>query len=184
MSPRCAARSASRSIRRPSNPPRAARRADDHPPRLRSVRARLCRGRGRSRGDHAGRRSRDAGLGLSQACARARGQHVPARIGRGRGAARPLFDDRPRSGPHLPLERRKGRDQPPRARRPGRFRPLPRRSARRAESAARGIAHRMPPGPAADVGGRIRLSRLRHGEAHGAPWRRPSPTRSACPRRF
>ena len=125
--------------------------------------------RGGSRGHDAGRRPRDAGLGLSQARARASRQHVPARIGRGRGAARPLFDDRPRSRPHLPLDRRRRRDQPPGAHRSRRLRPLPRRSARRLAFAAQGIAHRHAARPAADVGGDIRLSRLRHGAAHGAP---------------
>src|SRR5579872_3007441 len=71
--------------------------------------------------------------------ARARGQHVPARSGRGRGAARPLFDDRPRSRPHLPLDRRNRRDQRPCAHRSGGFRPLPRRSAPGPEIAARRI---------------------------------------------
>ena len=60
------------------------------------------------------------------------------------------------------------RDQPPGARRSRRFRPLPRRSARRAEIAACRIAHCHAARPAADVGGRVRLSRLRHGAAHGA----------------
>ena len=73
----------------------------------------------------AGRRSRDAGFGLSQARRRPRRQHVPAGIGRGRRAARPLFDDRPRSRPDLALERRGRRDQPPRARRADAFVPCP-----------------------------------------------------------
>ena len=61
--------------RRPSGSPAIGRgrlTADDHPARLRSVRARLWRRRGRGRGDDAGRRSRDPGLGLSQARARPR----------------------------------------------------------------------------------------------------------------
>src|SRR6202167_3110072 len=46
----------------------------------------------------------------------------------------------------------------------GLFRPLPGRPARRPEGAPRRIPHRDAAGPAADVGGRVRLSRLRHGK--------------------
>ncbi len=69
-----------------------------------------------------------------------------------------------------------------RAQRPGRLRPLSpaiRSTALRAlldESRIDAAA-----GPAADVGRRVRLSRLRHGAPDGAARRRPSPTRSACP---
>jgi anthranilate/para-aminobenzoate synthase component I len=49
----------------------------------------------------------------------------------------------------------------------GRFRRLPRQTTRRAQGAARRVAHRHAARPAADVGGRVRLSRLRHGAAHG-----------------
>ena len=41
----------------------------------------------------------------------------------------------------------------------------------------------MPRRPAADVGGRLRLSRLRHGPPDGAPRAAQSPIRSACPKR-
>ena len=99
---------------------------------------------------------------------RALGQHVPARVGRGRRAARALFDDRPRPRRRLSLDRRSGRDQPPRACRSRRVRALPRRSAGGAAGAARRIADRAAAGPAADVGGRVRLSRLRHGAPDGA----------------
>ena len=97
--------------------------------RLRRFRAPL-RGRARERrADDAGRRPRDAGVGLSQARGGAFGQHVPARVGRGRRAARALFDDRARSRRRLALDRRGRRNQPARPERAGRFRPLPRQAA-------------------------------------------------------
>ena len=66
------------------------------------------------------------------------------------------------SGDHAEINRRALTD-------PRGFRALPWRSARCFEGAARRIAHRYAARPAADVGRRVRLSRLRHGEAHGAP---------------
>jgi hypothetical protein len=51
---------------------------------------------------------------------------------------------------------------------PDAFVPCPGKAARGAAGAARRIAHRNAARPAADVGGRVRLSRLRHGAAHGA----------------
>ena len=66
---------------------------------------------------------------------------------------------------------------------PDGFRPLSRQAAGGAAGAAGRVADRSAAGPAADVGGRVRLSRLRHGAPDGAPARRPSPTRSARPRR-
>ena len=42
-----------------------------------------------------------------------RRQLLPARIGRRRRRARPLFDDRDRAGPAVPRHWRAGRDQPP-----------------------------------------------------------------------
>ena len=157
--------------------------ADDHPARLRSLRARLCRRRGRGRGHDAGRRSRDAGLGLSQARARPRRQHVPARIGRGRRAARPLFDDRPRSRPHLPLDRR----SPPRSTAGRSSIPTPSspapairsmrcvRCSRNRASPCRPACRRCRPAIFGYLGYDMvrRMERL-------AP---PSPTRSACPTR-
>ncbi len=50
---------------------------------------------------------------------------------------------------------------------PDAFVPFPGDPLDGAESAARGIAHQAAAGAAADVGGRVRLPRLRHGAAHG-----------------
>ena len=96
------------------------------------------------------------------------GQHVSARVGRRRRPARALLDDRPRPRPRLSLDRRSGRDQPPRFDRPRRFRTLPGRSAGGAEGASRRVADQAAAGLAANVGGGVRLSRLRHGALDGA----------------
>ncbi len=104
-------------------------------------------------------------------------------FGGGRRAARPLFDDRARPRPRVPLERRQGRDQPATGPRPRRLRALdkPPLEALRALLAESRID--LPARPAADVGGRVRLSRLRHGAADGAPRAGKGRSRSACPRR-
>ena len=88
-------------------------------------------------------------------------------VGRRRRAARPLFDDRPRSRPRLPLDRRARRNQPQRAPRARSLRSRSRRSARRAPGAARRIPHHAAVRPSADVGRGLRLSRLRHGAPDG-----------------
>ncbi len=64
--------------------------------------------------DHAGRRPRNAGLGVPEDRRRA-ADELSVRVGRGRRGARPLFGDRARSRPDLADERRAGRDQPQRA---------------------------------------------------------------------
>ena len=61
--------------------------------------------------DHAGRRSRNAGLGLPEDRRRP-ADELSAGVGRRRRGARPLFGDRARSRPGLADERRARRDQP------------------------------------------------------------------------
>ena len=100
----------------------------------------------------------------------------------GGAVARPLFAHRAQARPDLALPRRQGGDQP---RAPA---STPDASSRRrtarwtvlraliAESRIDAAAR-----PAADGGRPVRLSRLRHGPAGGAPAGRRTRTRSACP---
>ena len=150
----------------------------------RGFRGALCARRAAGRLDHAGRRSRDAGLGLPEARRAAQPIELPARIGRGRRGARPLFDDRARAGPDLARRRTQVPRSTARARtEPDAFEPCPEPplDALRALIAESRIV--LPDEPAADGGRRVRLSRLRHGAADGGAAARPIPIRSACPTR-
>ena len=115
--------------------------------------------------------------------ARRRADELPARIGRRRRGARPLFDHRSRAGSDLA---RSWRDRPrsiatrvpgeATRSRPARTPPLDALRALIAESRIE-----LPDDLAADGGRRVRLSRLRHGAADGAIAERQSRTASACP---
>ena len=79
------------------------------------LRQALCARRGAGGVDHAGRRSRDAGVGLPEDRRRP-ADELPAGIGRRRRRARPLFDHRARARHRLAHRRRPRRDRSERAR--------------------------------------------------------------------
>ncbi len=81
--------------------------------------------------DHAGRRSGNAGVGLPQA-RRRQADELPARVGRRRRGARPLFDHRAGAGSDLAHQRHaRPRSTAPRAAKPDAFAPCPSRRSTR-----------------------------------------------------
>jgi hypothetical protein len=116
--------------------------------------------------DDAGRRSRHAGVRLSQNRCRQEAQ-LPARIRRGRRGARPLLDHRSRARRGVARPRHARRNQPQCPQRARRLWALRRAAARGAARLHPGKPHRHAREPAADGGGSVRVSELRHGAADG-----------------